>query len=60
MCSSDLTDDRVGILYEGTEPVRVITDAEFDATSGPAAYRVERIGGVMTETRLAPGSITNS
>ena len=54
------TDDRVGILYEGTEPVRVITDAEFDATSGPAAYRVERIGGVMAETRLAPGSITNS
>jgi len=49
------TDDRVGILYEGTEPVRVITDYDVDPVSGPAAYRVERTadGGVV-EARLAP------
>ena len=51
------TDDRVGILYEGTEPIRVITDVEFDATTGPAAYRVERVAGEVCETRLAPGAI---
>jgi peptidase E len=52
------TDDRVGILYEGTEPVRVLTDLEVDPATGPAAYRVERTadGGVV-ETRLAPGAI---
>lgn len=52
------TDDRVGILYEGTEPVRVITDLEVDPTTGPAAYKIERVGGTAVETRLAPGSIT--
>jgi peptidase E len=52
------TDDRVGILYEGTEPVRVITDYDVDPETGPAAYRVERTadGGVV-EARLAPGPI---
>jgi peptidase E len=52
------TDDRVGILYEGTEPVRVITDYDVDPETGPAAYKVERTadGGVV-ETRLAPGTI---
>ena len=52
------TDDRVGILYEGTDPVRVITDYDVDPATGPAAYRVERTadGGVV-ETRLAPGAI---
>lgn len=54
------TDDRVGILYEGTDPVRVIADAEFDIVSGPAAYRVERTAGATTETRLAPGPIRSS
>lgn len=52
------TDDRVGILYEGTEPVRVVSDMEVDPTSGPAAYRVESAGGTVVETRLAPGTIT--
>lgn len=52
------TDDRVGILYEGTEPVRVITDLDVDPLSGPAAYRVERHAGEVVETRLAPGAIT--
>lgn len=54
------TDDRVGILYEGTEPVRVIADSGFDVHTGPAAYRVERVGGAVHETRLAPGAITSS
>lgn len=54
------TDDRVGILYEGTEPVRVLTDLEMDPTTGAAAYRVERIGDKIVETRLAPGVITGA
>ena len=51
------TDDRVGILYEGTEPVHVITDMSVDPATGPAAYRVERVAGATVETRLAPGTI---
>jgi peptidase E len=51
------TDDRVGILYEGTDPVSVLTDHEVDPTTGPAAYRVERDGDRALETRLAPGLI---
>jgi len=50
------TDDGVGILYEGVEPVEVITDrAEGSAA---AAYRVERVGGAVVETRLPVGRIT--
>ncbi|MDH4352849.1 MAG: peptidase E [Actinomycetota bacterium] len=48
------TDDGVGILYEGTEPVRVVTD---QPSSAAAAYRVERVGGRVVETRLAPGPV---
>lgn len=48
------TDDRVGLLYEGTEPVAVVTDVEVDPATGPAAYRVERVGQEVVETRLAP------
>ena len=51
------TDDRTGILYEGTTPVAVLTDRPVDPVSGPAAYRVERRGGEVVETRLAPGPI---
>ena len=51
------TDDRVGMLYEGTEPVEVITDYDVDPVTGPAAYRVHREGGGAVETRLAPGRI---
>lgn len=51
------TDDRVGILYEGTDPVRVITDIATDPAAGPAAYRVVREGGSVVETRLAPGDV---
>jgi peptidase E len=52
------TDDRVGLLYEGTEPVAVFTDAVGDPETGPAAYRVELVDGVVVETRLAPGRLT--
>ena len=51
------TDDRVGILYEGTDPVEVLTDHEVDPRTGPAAYRVARDGDRAVETRLAPGRI---
>ncbi|MBI1376905.1 MAG: peptidase E [Frankiales bacterium] len=51
------TDDRVGILYEGEEPVEVVTDVDVDPLAGPAAYRVERDGDRVVETRLAPGRI---
>jgi peptidase E len=51
------TDDHVGILYEGTEPVAVLTDEPVDPEAGPAAYRVERVGGHVVETRLAPGPL---
>jgi peptidase E len=56
--TSYATDDRIGILYEGDEAVRVIADIEVDAPSGPAAYRVERIGSDVVETRLPVGPIT--
>jgi peptidase E len=50
------TDDGIGILYEGTEPVEVIADAEqADPEGGPAAFRVERTGGEVIETRLSVG-----
>lgn len=51
------TDDRVGILYVGTDPVEVVTDEEFDPVTGPAAYRVEVRDGELVETRLAPGPL---
>jgi peptidase E len=48
------TDDGVGVLYEGEDPVAVIEDS---AGSGKAAYRVEVVGGEVVETRLEPGPI---
>ena len=52
------TDDRIGVLYEGIEPVRVVADLDVDPGSGPAAYRLERtVDGGVVETRLAPGPI---
>jgi peptidase E len=51
------TDDHVGMLYEGTDPIAVITDEDYDAATGPAAYRVELLDGAVVETRLAPGAI---
>jgi peptidase E len=52
--TSYATDDGVGVLYEGTEPVRVLTDLPG---SQAAAYRVELVGGEVVETRLAPGDL---
>lgn len=55
MPTSYATDDHVGILYEGTEPVEVITDEPVDPETGPAAYRVELVDGSVRETRFAAG-----
>ena len=54
------TDDHVGILYEGTEPVAVIADTNAAGPSGegPAAYRVEKIGEETVETRLDVGALS--
>ena len=51
------TDDRVGILYEGDQPVRVVTDVDVDPVTGPAAYRVELVNGEVEEIRFAPGTL---
>jgi peptidase E len=56
--TSFATDDRVGILYEGTEPVEVLRDVDGDPTQGPAAYRIELLGGTVVETRLAVGTVS--
>ena len=48
------TDDGVGILYEGTEPVEVLADRPERPA---AAYLVERSGGGVRETRLPPGPL---
>lgn len=56
--TSYATDDGIGILYEGTEPVAVISDAAGATDSGPAAYRVELVDGEIIETRLGIGPIT--
>lgn len=53
--ASYATDDRIGLLYEGTEPVAVLADLDVDPLAGPAAYRVERVGGDVVETRLPVG-----
>lgn len=52
------TDDGTAILYEGTEPVRVVADTEpADVTVGSAGYRVELVGGRVVETRLPVGQL---
>lgn len=55
--TSFATDDRIGILYEGNTPVEVLCDVDADPRSGPAAYRIERVGGDVVETRLTPGPL---
>jgi peptidase E len=55
--ASYATDDRVGILYEGTEAVSVVTDVDVDPAAGPAAYLVEKTPDGVIETRLPPGPI---
>jgi peptidase E len=54
------TDDRIGILYEDTTAVEVVTDLDYldpADPNGPAAYRVELREGVVVETRLPVGPI---
>ena len=53
--TSFATDDGVGLLYEGTEPVEVIADTGGGTA---AAYRVEVSGGSVIETRLPVGRIS--
>lgn len=48
------TDDGVGLLYEGTEPVEVIADT---ADSTAAAYRIECVDGQTVETTLPIGPV---
>lgn len=52
--TSFATDDRVGILFEGTEPVEVLTDRP---ETPAAAYRVERTSDGVVETELPPGRL---
>jgi peptidase E len=49
------TDDYVGLLYEGTEPVEVVADRPATDDRNPMAYRVELIDGEVSETPLPPG-----
>ena len=51
------TDDYVGLLYEGTEPVEVVTDREATDDANPMAYRVELVAGEVVETTLPPGPL---
>ncbi len=56
--TSYATDDRVGIWYEGDEAVEVVSDIpDADPDDGPAAYRVESVGGTAVETRLPIGPV---
>lgn len=48
------TDDGVGILYEGTTPVEVVSDRP---NSSAAAYRIAKIGNDVVETRMPIGLI---
>ena len=48
------TDDRVAIVYQGIEPVEVVTDLP---ESSSAAYRVSFNGNNVVEERLTPGPV---
>ncbi len=50
------TDNTVGIWYEGIEATTVVSDAEVDPVTGPAAYKVELIEGDIVESRFGVGS----
>lgn len=51
------TDDRIGILYQDTTAIEVVTDLEVVDPDGPAAYRIELLDGAVVETRLPVGLI---
>ncbi len=48
------TDDRVAIVYRGTQPVEVVSDVP---DSDAAAYRVVQRDGETIEERLPPGRL---
>lgn len=50
------TDDKVGIHYNGTDPVEVICDLP-PGPDQPGAYRVELDRGEIVETRLVTGRL---
>jgi peptidase E len=50
------TDDHVGILYEDTTPVSIMSDSPVDPSSGPAAYRITLENGQVSELRLPVGA----
>ena len=50
------TDDHVGIWYEGVDATRVVGDDEVRVVDGPGAYRVQRVGDTVVETRFEVGS----
>ena len=52
--TSYATDDRVAIVYRGTEPVEVVSDVP---DSPAAAYRVRAQDGRVIEERLEPGPL---
>jgi peptidase E len=51
------TDDRIGILYQDTTAIEVVTDLDTNEPDGPAAYRIELVDGEVVETRLPVGPI---
>ena len=51
------TDDHVGLWYEGTDLVRVVSDRPVDPETGPAAYRVTRTNDGVNEVRLPVGPV---
>jgi hypothetical protein len=53
------TDNSVGIWYEGLEATSVVSDADVDPLTGPAAYRVELVDGEVIETRVGVGANFN-
>ena len=52
--TSYATDDRIGLLYQGTDQVEVVADLP-DSTA--SAYLVEAVGGTAKETRLSVGPL---
>lgn len=52
--TSFATDDRTAILYQGTEPVEVLSDKP---DSNASAYRIEKVGGEVIETKLEVGKL---
>ncbi|MEC7364104.1 MAG: peptidase E, partial [Actinomycetota bacterium] len=48
------TDDRVALVYRGTQPVEVVSDVP---DSDAAAYRVVQRNGEAIEERLPPGRL---